>query len=83
MRLLGNAMDATLTYWFKLHGGYIPRAKDRLTAIEAENPEFGRLFRRFWGDYSLSERWDASLALADRILETRGFFDWESDQEPI
>ena len=83
IRLLGEAMDATLSYWFKSHGRYVPRPKDRLAEIEANDPQFGRLFRRFWGDYSLSERWDAALELADRILETRGFFDWESAQEPV
>ena len=82
MRILSKAMDAVVSYWFKLRGEYQPRNKDVLAAIGDKDPEFGRLCRRFWGDGSSSERWDAALAVADRILETRGFFEWESEQSP-
>ncbi len=82
MRILGKAMDAVVSYWFKRRGEYQPRNKDVLAAIGDKDPEFGRLCCVFWGDGSSSERWDAALAVADRILATRGFIEWESEREP-
>ena len=57
MRILGNAMDAVISYWFKSRGDYQPRNKDVLAAIGDKDPEFGRLCGVFWGDRSTSERW--------------------------
>jgi len=83
MRLLGVAMSSTLSYWFKRRSSNIPRAKEILPEVDRIDPELGRLFRAFWGDGSREVRWTAALSIADRVLETRGFFDWESEPQDV
>jgi hypothetical protein len=83
MMLLGMAMNATLTYWFKAHGLFIPRHKDLLAALGGADPELARLLRQFWGDHGSADRWEAAMAVADRTLKTRGFFEWESERQSV
>ena len=83
MRLLTQAMESTLTYWFKQRGSNIPRAKQVLSYVDLLDPDLGLLVRDFWGARPLEERWSVALALADRVLETRGFFDWESERQDV
>lgn len=83
MRLLAKGVEGAIEHWFRLAGRYFPRSKAVLAELEAEDPELGSLARRFWGDDSWDDRWEAGLDLTDRILRTRGFFEWESEDEPV
>ena len=83
MRLLGIAMEAALTYWFKRRGEYQPRTKDTLAGIADADPVLGHLLSRFWETAALPDRWEAGLVATERILGTTGFFEWESDQELV
>jgi hypothetical protein len=83
MRLLGRGVDASLSYWYKKQGVFIPRQKEIVARVVEHDGELDRLFRQFWGDHPYSARWEAGMEVADRILGTRGFFEWESEREPI
>ena len=83
MRLLTRALDALTSYWFKKQGVNQPRQKEVLSAIAAADSELGDLLQRFWGDNPWDSRFEAGLLAADRVLETRGFFEWESEQQPV
>ena len=83
MRLLARGVDGALAYWYKKDRFFIPREKEIVSRVVERDQELGRLVRRFWGDYSYAERWDAGIAIADRVLETRGFFEWESERESV
>ena len=80
MRILGNAMEKVVTFWFKGRGKNIPRSKEVLGEIDRLDPALGRLFRDFWGDGTVEARWSAALAIADEVLGTRGFFEWDSER---
>jgi hypothetical protein len=82
MRLLCRGVELTLEYWFKLRGEYYPRQKSLLSEVEKRDPELGKLCETFWGDAPHAVRFDAGLGVADAVLQTRGFFEWESDQQP-
>jgi hypothetical protein len=83
MRLLSRALEALVSYWFKKHGLNQPRQKEIVGKIESVDAELGALLRRFWGDSSWESRFEAGMTAVDRVLETRGFFEWESEKEPI
>jgi hypothetical protein len=83
MRFLNRGVDAAITVWFEHRGHFIPRQKEILERIDVEAPELAHLLHVFWGDYSYDDRWDAGMAISDRILGTRGFFEWESDRESV
>jgi hypothetical protein len=83
MRLLGMAMEPALSYWFKSRGAYQPRSKDTLAAVVAVDPVLSEHLSRLWGGATLDDRWEAGIMAAELILETRGFFEWESDPEPV
>jgi hypothetical protein len=83
VRLLGMAMEASLTYWFRKRGAHHPRQREVISEIERLNPELGGHLRRFWGDSPVAVRWDAGMAAVDHVLGTRGFFEWESEQDPF
>jgi hypothetical protein len=83
MRLLMRGVDGALSYWYKKHRAFIPREKELLSRVVEGDQELDRLMRRFWGDHSYAERWDAGIDIADRVLETRGFFEWESERDSV
>ena len=83
MRLLGRGVDASLSYWYKERGTFIPRQKELVAGVADHDSRLDRLIRVFWGDYSFEERWSAGMEVADRVLGTRGFFEWESEREPV
>jgi hypothetical protein len=81
LRILANAMDATLAYWFKQRGRYIPHSKQILPELESLDASLAALFRSFWSEDPIDRRWAAALEVADRVLDARGFFEWESDRQ--
>ena len=83
MRLLARGVDGALSYWYRKRRTFIPREKEVVSRIVEHDQELDRLVRRFWGDHSYAERWEAGIDIAERVLETRGFFEWESERQSV
>lgn len=80
--LLGGAMLDTLVYFFQKQGKWIPRHKDMLVVLRNDYPDLARLF----DDYALASGdacFEIATQIADIILGTRGFFEWESDPDKV
>ena len=81
--LLSKGIDSCLAYWYMSQGRNIPRNKEIAAQVTRSDPELGELLRRFFRSTEEEERWESGLCVADRVLSTRGFFEWESEREPI
>lgn len=81
--LLTQAVIAMLEFWFRVHGEPIPRSKEILATIEARDPALGRLAISFFSATTAADRLAAAEMVADRTIGTRGFFPWDSGQEPV
>lgn len=80
--LASSAMLDMLNYYFISQSKWIPRHKDLLKTLRSENPELARLVEQFFqatGDI----RFDLAAQIADRTIGTRGFFEWESEQDKV
>ena len=72
-----------LHFAFRRDGRFIPRDKDLLAALDSLDPELGTLARRFFAAASTDERLRVAGEIADHTIGTRGFFVWESAEEPL
>lgn len=81
LMFLYNAVTEMLHYTFKKTGKYIPRTKDILNEMEELDAETARLVREFFTTPDYREKIALSNQIADRTIEVRGFFEWESDPE--
>ncbi len=81
--ILGEAIKRMVDYRFLAANVYLPRPKDRLTRLAALDPVAERLVRQFTQTGDINERYRLAGDLADHILDTQGFFEWESERLPV
>lgn len=81
--LLARAVTAMLELWCHTTAGTVPRGKDLLARVAALDPALGALARRVFSDAPFPERRAAAAAVADRTIDARGFFEWDSGFEPV
>lgn len=78
-RLLATeAVSQAVAVWFIERGGWMPRAKDRLSALRDVDPEAADAVERFIESGDVN---DAESAIGV-LLGVSGFFEWESIPEP-
>jgi hypothetical protein len=82
MLIMGNALSHMLHYYFLKRGQYIPRHKDSLKHIRADNPELAQLIHRLFAATDAT-RYDILLEIADKTIETRTFFNYEWSPEQV
>lgn len=80
--LLGAVLFDLVRYYFALAGRYEPRHKDLLRVLRAENRVLAQQFDAFQ-HATLHQRFQIVGQLADQILGTRGFFEWESAPQSV
>jgi predicted nucleotidyltransferase len=81
--ILGLAVYAMLHYAFLKANRYIPRDKDLLERLTSLSTDLASLARAFYGTASLEERLSLAAQIAERTIETQGFFEWESGPEEL
>jgi hypothetical protein len=81
--LLTLAVVNMLEIECRKRSGRIPRGKDLLTTIAELDPELGALAKAFFTSGSDDERQHCAQSIADRTIEARGFFAWDSGLEPF
>ena len=78
-RLLATeALSQAVAVWFIERGGWMPRAKDRLSALRGVDPEAADAVEKFIESGDVD---DAESAIGV-LLGVSGFFEWESIPEP-
>jgi len=80
---LAQAVFAMLQYHFEAKGRFIPRTKELLARLDDLDPTIAILARDFYTSSSFSVRLSAAEQIADRTIQVRGFFEWESEPEQI
>lgn len=81
--ILGDAIQRMVDYRYLAANVYLPRPKDRLTHLAALDPVAEALIRQFTQTGDINDRYRLAADLADRILDTQGFFEWESERLPV
>jgi hypothetical protein len=72
-----------LELWSRSHGRPIPRTKALVSEVTAQDPALGEMVHRFALAASPTERLQAAQQIGDRVLQSRGFFEWDSGPEPM
>ncbi|HEX3088963.1 MAG TPA: hypothetical protein VHQ23_09930 [Ilumatobacteraceae bacterium] len=80
--ILGDVVLAVLEYFCKSETGRIPRRKDLLAEVAARDPTLADLASKFVRAAAVPARTEFALAMADRVLRVRGFFEWDSGPGP-
>jgi len=81
--ILDLAVHDMLVYYFMKANRYIPRDKDLFVELRALDSELGRLAREFYDAGDMQTRLTLAEQIADRSIETHGFFVWESSPEDV
>jgi HEPN domain-containing protein len=81
--ILGQAVYAMLHYAFLKANRYIPRDKDLLVMLEELDTTLAHKAMAFYSSPSLEDRLALAQEIADRTIQTRGFFAWESEPEDV
>jgi len=81
--ILHGTVREMLRYRFLIANRAIPRDKDLLRDLETLDAPLGALARAFYGGATFAGRRALAEQIADRVIETRGFFEWESDPEDV
>lgn len=81
--ILGQAVHEMVCYHFLADHRFVPRDKDLLEILETRDAALGALVRRFYGAATIAEALSLAEQIADRTIETRGFFEWESTPETV
>jgi hypothetical protein len=81
--LLALAVVNMLEIECRKRSGRIPRGKDLLATIAELDPTLGTLAKSFFTARSDVERRACAESIADRTIEARGFFVWDSGPEPF
>lgn len=82
LTLLGAALARMLAYYFQKQGKYVPRHKDMLAVLREDSPELAGLVEAFWAA-SGDARFEIACKIADMTIETRGFFEWETEPQKV
>ena len=81
--ILARSVTQMLELWLRSRGRPIPRAKTLVAEVTALDPVLGAMVRRFATAASPEERLDAAEQLGERVLQARGFFEWDSGPDPM
>ena len=81
--ILGLAAHGMLQYRFWQANRYLPRDKDLLDALSDLDPHLAQLALDFFAAPDLERRLPLAERIADRTIQTRGFFVWESAAEAV
>ena len=81
--ILAPAVRGMLHYAFMRAERYIPRDKDLLVALEGLDPVLAHLAREYFATPGLAAQMALAGQIADRTIEARGFFEWESVPEDV
>lgn len=77
LMLLNEAVMVMLRYYFLKSGHYLPRHKEWLQSLP---PELEALARQF---YRGEQPFETAAKIADLTIETRGFYEWETDWQNV
>lgn len=77
--ILGVAVHDMLRYAWLAANRRIPRQKDMLASLPDLDPGLARLAHDFYRATTATDRLDIAGQIADRTIQTRGFFEWESE----
>lgn len=84
LMIMNMAVYAMLHYAFKKAGRYFPRDKDMLIALQALDTELAVLTAQYYAsDAGFAARVAIARDIANRTIETYGFFAWESKLENV
>ena len=81
--ILDKAVLSMLEHHFLKKCLYQPRFKDIIKELIKLEPELGRLAEEFYLTGNLREKITIAEKIADRTIETRGFFEWDTEREVI
>jgi predicted nucleotidyltransferase len=81
--LLSGALFDMLRFVFVREGRHQPRHKELLGALREIDVETWALACEFYQTALLEARLEIAGRIADRTIGVRGFFEWESDPEPV
>ena len=81
--LLSEAVRQMLQFAFMEAGRFIPRDKDLLDALTNLDSDLGSKVQLFFESADWTRRMQLATELADRILQVRGFFEWNSEPEEV
>ena len=81
--LLGRAVIAMLQVYCRATTGVLPRDKDLLSHVGAQDWALGAMAAVAFSDAPLIERFRVADEIADRTIGARGFFEWESTPQPF
>lgn len=81
--LLWRAVESAVEYRFWAAGRWQPRYKDTLTALEAVDPGLAEDVRAFTRAADVGDRGRLARGIVGRTVGAEGFFEWESQVEPV
>jgi predicted nucleotidyltransferase len=81
--LLGNAVQEMVRFCFVQAGNYLPRTKDLFDELARLDAGIASLARRFFAGSDFTSRLDLAARIADRTIQARGFFEWESERAEV
>ena len=80
--LFTMSVTSMLELYCRIHLGRVPRRKDLLAAVDASDGTLGQVVRTFFSATSFRDRRILAEDLADVLIGTRGFFEWDSGEGP-
>lgn len=83
LMFLNKAVVEMLHYSFKKSQRFLPRMKDLLNEMEELDQETAQLAGKFYFSSDFREKITIAKKIADRTIEVRGFFEWESAREKV
>jgi hypothetical protein len=80
---LTQAVIGMLEFSLRARGEPLPRGKELLATIAAEDPDLARIAVAFFSAVTPAARLAAAETIGDRTIGARGFFEWDSGPEPV
>jgi hypothetical protein len=84
--LLHSAIQQMVEYAFLSANRPLPRHKDTLAALAALDPELAQVVRTYYRSAPsrrLGRHFDLAARIAQDTIHTSGFFEWESNPDPL
>lgn len=84
LMIMNLAVHNMLHYAFKKAGRWLPRDKDLHIATQELDAELGAWTKQYYaGETGFEERFALAEKIADRTIQTHGFFTWEFPEEEV
>jgi hypothetical protein len=77
---LNRAVNEVIDFLFMAGCRTLPRAKERITQIEACWPEMGKLISDYYEAREFDAKYAAAKSLVEKSVGATGFFEWESER---